>query len=350
MARAFDLRPLEFGDHLSRAFSLYARHWLVFARWFLLVGFLPAAMCVVVLNVLLEPYAYIAHGAASEPSLLAFNSTSIYYWLVCFLSMALSQWFAGAGVMYMAARIYVGDSPGLKETAREVFGRAGWITGVMLLHLLALAAVLLVAFGPALLLGEGHGRSAGVGAWLYAVFVGAPVYFFLLALYLGRYGLNLCCVMLDDADSTSAFTRSQALSKGFRWRLYMLMLVAALLTGVPGMWSLLDLPAFLGRELLFKSSVPLAGDLVRLLWQSLLAPFFFLPLVVFFFDQRSRKEGYDLAVMATNFGIDEVELLRHQQSANLGYVPRGWKGGSLRPKAQGVAAHAAAQAQGRVRP
>jgi hypothetical protein len=140
--------------------------------------------------------------------------------------------------------------------------------------------------------------------------------------------------MLDDADSSSAFARSAALSKGFRWRLYLLMFVAAFLTGVPGLWSLMDLAGLAGRELLQQWELPLLGDLLRLFWQGLFAPMFFLPLVVFFFDQRSRKEGYDIAVMARNFGIDEVELLRFQHGANLGYIPRGWKGGRLHPKPQ----------------
>jgi hypothetical protein len=70
-----------------------------------------------------------------------------------------------------------------------------------------------------------------------------------------------------------------------------------------------------------------------------------LPLVVFFFDQRSRKEGYDIAVMARNFGIDEVELLRFQHGANLGYIPRGWKGGRLHPKPQAAPQFAMQAAQ-----
>lgn len=333
MARAFDLRPLFFGDHLSRAFSIFVRHWLSLARWFLLAWFIPMLAVALALHTVLDPYSYL-QTRAPEPELFALNKWAIYQWLLNISALLMANWFGAAGVMYIGARAYVGGNAGFGETARAVFKRGGWFTAVSLATMLGVSALTLLAFGPAVLIGQGRGSGAEVGAVLYAMFIGGPGFFLVLALFLGRFGLAPACVMLDDADSSSAFVRGAALSKSFRWRLYLLMFVAAFLTGLPGLWSLMDLAGLAGRELLHEWELPLAGDLLRLFWQGLFAPMFFLPLVVFYFDQRSRKEGYDIAVMARNFGIDEVELLRFQHGAALGYIPRGWKGGRLHPKPQ----------------
>ncbi|MBE7490882.1 MAG: hypothetical protein HS108_03825 [Planctomycetes bacterium] len=324
MATAFDLRPLQFGDHLGRSSALFMRHWVSLARWYNLTFFVPMVAVVLGLNLLLDPYAWQEHRMA-EPSVLDPNATAAYWWLTRLCAVALAHWFAAGGVLYIASRLYVGDNPGLAETARAVFQRGGHLTATMLVYLTGLIGMFLLCLGPAWLIGQGTGRNAEVQAWMFVAFVSIPGLFFLLVLFLGRYGLAPACVMLDDADSASAFSRSAVLARGFRWRLAMLVLITGLLTGVPGLWSLTGVPGQVGRVLLADAGHPVWGDLLLLAWQGLLGPVVLLPTVVFFFDQRCRKEGYDLAVMARNFGIDDAQLLRFQMDPMLGYIPKGYK-------------------------
>lgn len=324
MATAFDLRPLQFGDHMGRAFSIFLRHWLLLARWIGLAYFLPVAALTILLHTVLQPYAYV-DLRQHEPSLFEPSSSAAYWWLVRFGALALAHWFAAAGLLFIAARIYVGDSPGLAQTARAVFSRGAHVSGAWFVYLAGMAGILVLSFGPAFLISQGSGRDAEVQAWLWVVFAGFPGAFLLMAFFIGRFGLAMACVMLDDADSSSAFARSSRLAKGFRWRLAMLVMVMALVAGVPGLWSLLDIPGLVGRHFLRDAGSPLLADLLHLAWQGLLAPLFLLPVMVFFFDQRCRKEGYDLAVMARNFGIDDAQLLRFQMDPLLGYLPKGFK-------------------------
>lgn len=325
MATAFDLRPLQFGEHLSRSFSIFLRHWVTLARWYLFTFFLPVAALMLLMHTLMDPYSFVAQRL-EEPSMFKPSTSAAYWWGIRFLALGFAHWFAAGGLFYMASRIYVGDSPGFMETVRAVMRRAGHLTGTSFVYLLGLAGVLLVSYGPAWLMAQDSGRNPEVGAIMFAVFVSTPGAFLIGVAFLGNFGLSLACVMLDDADASSAFVRSRQLAKGFRWRLTMLVMVAGFITGVPGLWSLLDIPGMVARELISDSGFHLGADLAFVAWQGLLAPVFLLPVMVFFFDQRSRKEGYDLAVMARNFGIDEGQLLRFQMDPLLGYIPKGFKG------------------------
>lgn len=325
MPAAFDLRPLFFGDHIGRAFSMFMRQWVPLARWYAPAFLLPAVVLTAGLHSLLQPYAWVATHSP-EPSVFDANAVAAYFWLVRALALAMAQWLAAAGVLFMAARMYVGEEPVFRATARAVWRRALPLTGVTLVHLLALSAILLVCFGPAWAMAESPGRNSSFWGVVIGIFCSAPAAALAAVLYLGRFGLAHTCVMLDDADTAGAFARSAHLSRGFRWRLGMLWLVMAFLTGVPGLWSVLDIPGLVGRKLVFDAGWPLGGDMLHLGWQALLGPVLWLPLVVFYFDQRSRKEGYDLAVMARSFGIDEGELLRFSMDSRLGYVPKGFRG------------------------
>jgi len=341
MATAFDLRPLQFGDHLGRSFSIFLRHWVSLARWYGLTFVLPVVAVTLVMNLVLRPYAYIDNRMV-EPSMFEPNASAAYWWLMRLVALCVAHWFSAAGVIYMAGRIYVGDSPGFVETAKAVLSRGGHLTATAFVYLVGLAGILVLCIGPGFLIGQG-GRNSAVQGWLYVIFVGVPAAFFALAFFIGRFGLCLSCVMLDDADATAAFHRSSQLSKRFRWRLAMLVMVAAIITGVPGLWSVLDIPGIVGRALLESSGLPMVGDVLYVCWQGLLAPLFLLPTVVFFFDQRCRKEGYDLAVMARNFGIDEGQLLRFQMDPMLGYIPKGYKHDPNRPRLVPQAARVQAQ-------
>jgi hypothetical protein len=131
--------------------------------------------------------------------------------------------------------------------------------------------------------------------------------------------------MLDDAQAGESFGRSRFLTHGYRMRLFGVITAALLLVGAPGVPGLLTIPAWVGQDLLIDEGYPMVGDLLRILWEGALMPLFFIPQVVFYFDMRSRKEGYDLAVMARNFGIEEGEMMRYRMNPHEGYRPPGYK-------------------------
>ncbi|MCC6464959.1 MAG: hypothetical protein IT463_06415 [Planctomycetes bacterium] len=318
MRKAFDLRPLESGDMLSRAFALYSGRFVTYLRWALLAGFLPVGALAVLLYFGLSPYAHLDHHSAREPSLYSPSAYSLYHWLLKVAVLLTTLGPLGAGVTYLGARYYVGGDPTLGDVFRAVRARFGHMAGAVLLHLGVVLGITLVCYGPAVL----YAAESKAGAAAIAILLSTPAWIGIMCWYVGRFSLNLPLVMLDDAEAGHAFSRASQLSKGFRWRLVGLTWAVGLVVGLPAVPGLLGVPGLVAQYLLVEARLALVGDLVRLGWDAVLAPLYFLPLVVYYFDQRCRKEGYDLAVMARNFGIEEAQLLHYGMNPRLGYQPQ----------------------------
>ncbi|MCC7508123.1 MAG: hypothetical protein IT464_01960 [Planctomycetes bacterium] len=321
MRKAFDLRPLDFGDVMGRGFSLYAAAFVAFARWFLLAYTLPMVLLTLALYLMFDPYNWVGHSARREPGVWEINSLAAYYWLLKLASVAFGATVGAAGVYYLGARLYVGGQPSLAEVAKAFYARSTHLLGSSLLHLFAVLGITLVLFGLPISMALGGEGSGAAGMAVVLGFLWVP----LLGWYLGAYALNVPCVMLDDAQALESFGRSTFLTRGFRMRLLGVMACAGLLVGAPGLPGLLTVPAWIGQSLLEDAQWPLLGDLIRVLWDGVLLPLFFTPVVVFYFDMRCRKEGYDLAVMARNFGIEEGEMMRYRMNPDVGYRPPGYK-------------------------
>jgi hypothetical protein len=316
MPKAFDLKPLTFGDILGRSFSLLTTGFLPILRWTLLFWTLPVVLTTLALHFLFDPY-----GGPFEQSRFDGGTYTAYVLLRTVVEMTLGFSLLAAGVSFISARLYVGDRPGLLEVVNAIRARINSVVGTGLLHGLCILAITVILFIPSLLaLAEGDGWAAA-GAATLSLMVWVP----LIGVYLGFFGLNLTCVMLDDSSSIESFGRSRQLSKGFRMRLFALLTVVLLVFGAPGVWGLLMVPGMLVDTMLADTNYRVLGDLALVLWQSLLVPVFFMAPVVYFFDMRSRLEGYDLAVMARNFGIEEGEMEWYRMNPHAGYSPDGHK-------------------------
>ncbi|MCA8945230.1 MAG: hypothetical protein KDB29_03310 [Planctomycetes bacterium] len=332
MRKAFDLRPLDFNDVIGRSFSLYTANFVAYLRWFLLMWLLPMMVVAVVFYFALDPYDWSGSLTRPEPSLFEPNRYALYHWILQLSALLFGFTTGASGIYYMTARVYVGGNPTLTEVMRAVYQRFGHVAGTGFLHVCVLIAISVACIMPPILLVGANSKGAGVllGMVLWCAYV--P----LILWYYAAYGLNTSTVMLDEAETTESFGRSAYLSKGFRMRVAGILFVTILVVGAPGVPGLLSIPAIVAETMLVNDAgSPLLGVMVGLLSNALLLPLFFIPFVVYYFDMRCRKESYDLAVMARNFGIAEGEMQRFRFNPHLGYVPKGWKGERTR-KRKGV--------------
>lgn len=142
-------------------------------------------------------------------------------------------------------------------------------------------AKVLPVIGAALLLGIGC-----VVAALPTLFIGM-VYLLL------RYFAILPAILLENQSVTNAFHRSRDLSLGFKWRILGTMFLS---------WVIMVVVIALFQAVLaivqsFGHVSPLAGQLVNAVVSIFIGPLIAITLTVLYYDQRVRKDGFDLEVM-----------------------------------------------------
>lgn len=131
---------------------------------------------------------------------------------------------------------------------------------------------------------------------LVGILLGVAMFFGMFAVLIGaiyvylRYFAAVPAVLLEDKGPVDAFHRSRDLSQGSKWRI----LGTLFLTWVI-FWVVVVL---LQVVLALVPMVPLARVLVNAVAQLFVAPIMSIVLVVLYYDQRIRKDGFDLEVMA----------------------------------------------------
>src|SRR5262245_53368889 len=143
MRKAFDLRPLDFGDILSRSFSLYVTHFSLFAGLFLLFVFVPAALIqtgeYLLLSVSMASISVRMFDDAAKVFIL------VFFWL---LEVVLPFAIAGGGIYFLVSRVYMGAKTNIREALRAIGQHFGNLIGTGLIMLLAVAALSAICIVP----------------------------------------------------------------------------------------------------------------------------------------------------------------------------------------------------------
>jgi hypothetical protein len=156
----------------------------------------------------------------------------------------------------------------------------------------AIAVFAMVSLGFALL----------VAAWLlYAILMGL------------RYSLAIAASVVEDLKARPAIRRSIQLTKGSRVRIFMLaLLIIAVQIGLALVTQAVFFFAMF-TAVKNKQDLPLwiqvAQQIVGFLTNSFIGPMYATGLTLFYYDQRIRKEGYDIEWMMEAAGMSPSRLL-----------------------------------------
>jgi hypothetical protein len=153
----------------------------------------------------------------------------------------------------------------------------------------------------------------GIGFLILApLFLGAVVYGILMSL---RYSLAIPASVVEDLPARRAIKSSIELSKGSRGRIFVLALlvyVVRLLLGV-----IFGIPIFfytfkhMGHPLpLWLMAIAQVGGFAT---NTLIGPIYSTGLTLFYYDQRVRKEGFDLEWMMRSAGLTQPAELQPGQ-------------------------------------
>lgn len=295
MSAPLDLQPAGLGSLLSRSFTLYIRTLPFMALVFLLVVSIPAAAASNIVYHLSTP------NAREDATL------SLVAWCVRWSLMVL----ACAGSAYFLARYYLSGSLDLKRGASLSLRFLPNTVVSSLCASLIIVGPVLVLVGLMMMLKVKNGASVQ-SLWfvIAGVVMLAP---FLASMFL----TGAMCTSLEGRGPFDALARGRHLSAHGRGRCFsmllmtelILLVLAGILSGVVEA-AMEGLPGL--KSLSSQEKYPIAV-FIEYSVMALFYPLIAATMVVFYFDQRCRREGYDIALLASALGLEpeRISLARH---------------------------------------
>ncbi len=273
------------GETLDAAISLYRQHWKTYMA---IVAFVSVPFVFLQQSATAWLVGGDAFGtvevSSSDPGIATAVVVALVFSALDFL---LVRPFLTAAMVRAVAAAYLGEIPRVGPVYDFALRRLWSILWVVLLGLLAVAAIFVAVFGFSFAF-----AAAGVPA--LGVIAVIPGIVFAIVLYV-RWTFGAPAVVVEGQRGSRALARSWRLSARAFWKILGTTMLASILVGVVG--GILTLvPAFL--------SIPLhsSGWVLRAAGAAvssvITTPFVTMITVLLYFDQRIRKEGMDLAIMA----------------------------------------------------
>ena len=316
------LRPMALGEILDRTAELYRTHFPLFAG--ISSIFAAAMLCIQLLylrSLVLLGYPHImAKFSWGTASAAVVEALAIL--LLAGLSIVANN--------RAVAWVYLDQPATIRDAARSVLPRMGrylWLMTMAGFRAWAPLAALYVAFfaiilsalphdfmtNPAAAQAAAHQNPAALVGVAVGFLILAPL--FLVALVYGtwmslRYSLSVPAAVVEDLPARQAIKRSVELSNGSRGRIFVLgllvyavRLLLGLLFGFPILALAIKHP---GQPLpMGWMTLQQVGEF---LINALIGPIYAIGLTLFYYDQRIRKEGFDIEWMMRSAGMATEQI------------------------------------------
>jgi hypothetical protein len=298
-APMYDLRPLTLGEVLDRTFSVFrARFWLFAGIAATVAGIQSAAQSLqLVLQRNVFKAADVAHGGAPDFKDMHIGGgvvSLVIAYLLLFLAMGVTQ----AATAYAVSEVYLGRPATIAGSFRATIRRWLAYIGIAMWQMGSMIWLPLVLTIPAI--GLFALRSTGMavlgGVLLFLGITGGFVGGFILYL---RNTLAIPAMVIERLGVRATMKRSKVLTDGAKGRIFVLMLIAGCLAMVVGV---LQAPfTMMVAFAMTKGQGSVVGQiglmLVSFVGQTVVIPVLMIGLTLVYFDQRVRKEAFDIAVM-----------------------------------------------------
>jgi hypothetical protein len=289
-APAYDLRPLTLGELLDRTFALYRSRFWLFAGIAAVSGVINLVANVV--QVMLQHF-YLRHNVSTTKSIVNGGVTLVML-AFFFLAYSVTQ----AATIHALSEVYLGKIATIGTSLRATAGRWyvyaaialwQWWSMIWVPVLLFVPAVIAIAMKlPSLMI---------VGGILMFIAFTAGMVFGVIAFL--RNSLAIQVAVEEGLKIRASMRRSKDLSSGAKGRIFVVALIAGALYMVIGVLQapLLFLVATAARKGGEAIGAQAAIFLVGFLGHTLVSPVALIGLSLVYFDQRVRKEAFDIAVL-----------------------------------------------------
>lgn len=272
---ALELRPLSLGELLDRTFSLYRRHFLLFAG----IAAIPYSFFFVInlASALLPVLARAASSGGVNPAgITTAAAGGMILGLVGLLVGFIGFLFSIGATVFAVSEIYTGHQTSIRASLNRVRGHAGTIFGVMFLSGLIMMAGFIALVIPGIYL-------------MCRICVATPA------------------ALLEDLGPSDSISRSFALTRDFAGRGFMIyLLYFAMVWGVVAVFQFpfMALIAMNAKQTQLVVVLTILMQVGNFIGSVLVAPVSTIGFALFYYDLRVRKEAFDLQMMMQAIGAD----------------------------------------------
>ena len=314
------LRPFTLGEILDRTAQLYRRNFLLFAG----VAAVPTGAMFAVFIPLFAIFGFFAaasaKGAAPHNALLA--TVLVVIGVVGIPVGVAATVVSQAALVRTAISAHMGRKLKIREALKSVWPRFWRYFGVMILQGIFAALIpgavaggaVFVAFLLARAAGGGVAANSVAGSFTFLILAAAFVVIVIRGL---TYSLALPACLVEERPAWQSFQRSVKLSKGTRGRIFLMFLlvyalsvIVTILGYIPAV-ILVAVGTALNHGAHSATVMLVIGEILNVLvnftLQTLITPVYITALVLFYYDQRIRTEGYDIEWMMECAGLTGAE-------------------------------------------
>ncbi len=306
-----NLRPLSLGEILDRTAQLYRSNFLVFAGIFSIYAGVALVLNLIQIGV----GVLVAKGQTAPKISWPLITAELVEWI--FLVLLLGA--AIAAINRVVSWVHLGEPASIRGAYVSTlprFGRYLWlmtVTGLRawLPFALAYGGFLLFWFlyvGPKRILV--HPKSGVDQRMLIVVVVtlGCSLLIFLAFVYgllmTLRYALAMPACVIEDLTARDAIRRSIDLSKGARGRIFVLfLLIGVIKLGLVGITQAAFVVMVFKNHGQVSPLVSSISQVVAFFTNTFIGPIGGTGVALFYYDQRVRKEGYDIEWMMQAAGL-----------------------------------------------
>lgn len=306
------LRPLTLGEILDRTAQLYRTHFLLLAG----IASLYAGVLLVL--------SLIQIGITEV--MRANHMTAQLIWETLGAGIVMVPFVMVAGGIAVAANnravswVHLGQTATIRAAYQGILPRIGRYLWLMVMTAFIVWVPCLLIYGGYMVFILLYARPRGIFAQtnaprdpssslifglvtlgvLLLAFVGM-VYAVLMGL---RYSLAVPACVIEDIKARSALRRSAELSKGSRGRIFLLgLLVVAVQMGLGLITQLLFIVATFRHHGVLPAGIRVLQQLVAFCTNTFVGPIYATGFTLFYYDQRVRKEGFDIEWMMQTAGL-----------------------------------------------
>jgi hypothetical protein len=311
-------RPYTLGEILDRTAQLYRRNFLLFAG----VAAVPTGVLVAVFLCFGALLGFVRFAAKATMLGDASSVLLVVGLLLIGLPVGIAATVAShAALTRTAVTTHMGEPPTIRGAFKKVWPRFWRYVWLMILQI-AFAALIPGAVATVIVsilayfgFRAENGTVTDIGTGVLAILVVLAVFVYIVWRALG-YSMAMAVCVVEGKPAIECLRRSVKLSAGTRGRIFVMGLlvwaisiVLSILAYIPVVIVVAAATAA-GHGAEYAAIIVIVAEILNVFFnfvlQALVTPVYMIALVLFYYDQRIRAEGYDIEFMMERAGLNGV--------------------------------------------